>query len=826
MPLGRAIPAAARTRLPILFATALLACLGLAGRAGAATVVVDPANPGGWIIQNREDATNLLTTTPTPTGTFGEYVAGPGAPPLGTGSFRQKVGTDGNDGQRLMTNAYNGMPLSSITTLGYSTWVSNWFDGQVSYMRLYLDLDNNGSTDDVLFFEPIYQNGAYSGDPVPNQGNPALNMWQHWDALAGGWWTNTGGPPLVTIANYLVANPGAKLATDQPSLRVTAGSGAPPWDNFDGNVDNVTVNNTTYDFETSDKVAAVSPAVCISSINPCVTVPVVYTRGNNTPMRAYSVTIQLSANLTLCGPGIQSGGYLTGPQGTQMLVTPLGGNAYTVDEAILGPAACVTTSPGTLFTIPVSSVAPNAVGTITITATTARDCGNAPIAAYPGASASITIDNTPPTAITSLAAAQQKLGNAVGYRTNINLSWPGPQVEPGATVQVWRKGFGHYPDYDDAGGAVPAVPATPAAAAGSGWTLTGVVLPAADLPPSRDFWYYVAFTTDACGNVSAASNMTGGTLDYHLGDVSPGAGPTAGNNTVDGLDISRLGAHYGLTGGAVAPFADLDVGPTTNFSTDARPTTDDKINFEDLVMFAINYTPSVSLPQSAMTPVVDRDALTLDAPAAVAAGAPFTATLRLRGAGDLQAISTQLAWDHAIAEPVTMDAGGDLLAQGGVALSSGPGNVDAALLGRRDGGLGGDGVLATVTFRALQAGAPAVTIARVDARDALNRPVTLGAGANALLPTTTALLPAMPNPFRGSSTLAFTLAKSGPVDLAIYAVNGRLVRTLAKDTRNPGSYRLAWDGTDNLGRHVAPGLFFVRLSTGEGRFTRAVALIQ
>ena len=33
----------------------------------------------------------------------------------------------------------------------------------------------------------------------------------------------------------------------------------------------------------------------------------------------------------------------------------------------------------------------------------------------------------------------------------------------------------------------------------------------------------------------------------------------------------------------------LDVGPTTDYSVDARPTTDNVINFEDLIMFAINF---------------------------------------------------------------------------------------------------------------------------------------------------------------------------------------------------------------------------------------------
>ena len=42
---------------------------------------------------------------------------------------------------------------------------------------------------------------------------------------------------------------------------------------------------------------------------------------------------------------------------------------------------------------------------------------------------------------------------------------------------------------------------------------------------TRDFWYFIAYAKDGCGNVSVVSTMTGGTLGYHLGDVSNGVTP-------------------------------------------------------------------------------------------------------------------------------------------------------------------------------------------------------------------------------------------------------------------------------------------------------------
>ena len=79
--------------------------------------------------------------------------------------------------------------------------------------------------------------------------------------------------------------------------------------------------------------------------------------------------------------------------------------------------------------------------------------------------------------------------------------------------------------------------------------------------------------------MSTVSNMTGGTLDYHLGDASDGFTPGQGDNTVNTADASLLGMHYGAAGGALAGYAYLDVGPTADFTTNGRPTPDGVVAF-------------------------------------------------------------------------------------------------------------------------------------------------------------------------------------------------------------------------------------------------------
>ena len=485
---------------------------------------------------------------------------------------------------------------------------------------------------------------------------------------------------------------------------------------------------------------------------------------------------------------------------------------------------CGVTTGGTLFSIHVQKVpaALDGPGTITVTAVTARDCDNMPVAGIAGAPASLPIDFAGPVTIGNLAAVQQKSGNNHALpTTNVTLTFT-PPVDA-AVVEVYRAPYGDgttvgtYPEYT---GAVPAAPSYPPVAP---WALTSVTASGGqDNPGTRGFWYYVAFSKDGCGNISAVSNVTAGKLDYFLGDVSDGVTQCLGNNAVATEDISYLGAHYGVSLALVDPLACMDVGPTTNYSADARPVPDNKLNFEDLMMFAINYG-TVSAPQFAASPVAsDRDELKLEAPARVAAGETFTVTLRLRGTGSVQGLSTQLGWDHSVAEAVSVDAGDLVTSQNGVVFSSGAGNADAAVLGVGRG-ITGDGVLATLTFRAKVAGNPQVTILSADARDTQNQKFTLG-GTQQAPPTRTALMPAMPNPFKGTTALSFSLARAGRTELVVYSVDGRRVRVLASGVREAGQYRITWDGTDENGRAAKVGMYFIRLNTVDGHFNRSLVL--
>lgn len=592
---------------------------------------------------------------------------------------------------------------------------------------------------------------------------------------------------------------------------------------------NVTADlNVTASFAITavDQVAAApAPGSAISTATPCVTIPVVFTRQDLTPLRGYSVTIELSPNLSLCGVQFASAGYTLAPR--SFLVTPLAGNRWTVDDVTLG-SPCGATGSGTLFTVAVTSAESGGTGSITIVSVTARDCLNQPIVANPGPPASIAIDREGPARTLDLVAIQSRTGNYVPppspshATTPIGLQFTLPA--DAVSVEVYRRPFGGYPQYDENGGTEPTLPA---ALPSGGWTLTGVTAPGqSDEPATRDSWYYALVTRDAHGNPSVVSNLTTGTLNYYLGDMSNGVAECAGDDRVTSADVSLLGFHYGNVLAVNDPAECLDVGPTTDHTTNGRPLTDNLIAFEDLVILALDYGV-VTAPQLAAKPARataeagESERLTLTAPQRVVAGEIFEARIDLRAGGQLHALSVALDWSRSAAEPQAARSGGFFEGAGGVTFAAGPAALDGALLGATTPALTGEGVFAIVRFRALADGDPGIRLAGVRGRDRENRSVAIDdvlPDRSATAPTEARLLPAAPAPFTTETTIAYSLTAPSQVELAVFGIDGRRVRTLQHGIQPAGIHRATWDGTDDHGRAVAAGVYYTHLTAGSQRY--------
>ena len=107
----------------------------------------------------------------------------------------------------------------------------------------------------------------------------------------------------------------------------------------------------------------------------------------------------------------------------------------------------------------------------------------------------------------------------------------------------------------------------------------------------------------------------------------------------------------------------------------------------------------------------------------------------------------------------------------------------------------------------------------------LSTPVGVGDGPGSGAEWVAHLALRSENPLRhGDARIAFGLTRGERALVRVYDVGGRKIRTLADRTFAPGvEHVLLWDGTDDSGRRVEPGVYFYRLSTpsftGERKLT-------
>lgn len=88
------------------------------------------------------------------------------------------------------------------------------------------------------------------------------------------------------------------------------------------------------------------------------------------------------------------------------------------------------------------------------------------------------------------------------------------------------------------------------------------------------------------------------------------------------------------------------------------------------------------------------------------------------------------------------------------------------------------------------------------------------------------LHPGSPQPFNPRTTLRFELPTATHVDLSIYSLSGRLVRTVLDRPMAAGSHEVLWDGTTSNGNQATAGTYFARMRTDLGIQTQKLLLVK
>ena len=83
-----------------------------------------------------------------------------------------------------------------------------------------------------------------------------------------------------------------------------------------------------------------------------------------------------------------------------------------------------------------------------------------------------------------------------------------------------------------------------------------------------------------------------------------------------------------------------------------------------------------------------------------------------------------------------------------------------------------------------------------------------------------------PNPFNPSTTIRYSLPRPAKVTVSIHDVLGKKVDQLTSERQPAGAYLLVWDGSDQSGRELDSGVYFIRLQADSYGSTKKMVLIR
>lgn len=93
-------------------------------------------------------------------------------------------------------------------------------------------------------------------------------------------------------------------------------------------------------------------------------------------------------------------------------------------------------------------------------------------------------------------------------------------------------------------------------------------------------------------------------------------------------------------------------------------------------------------------------------------------------------------------------------------------------------------------------------------------------------PSKTELFANYPNPFNPSTTIKYSTASAGRVQLQVFDAAGRRIRVLVDEEQAAGNHDVTFDGRDDAGSAVASGVYFYRLDAEGFTQTRKMVLLK
>ena len=83
-----------------------------------------------------------------------------------------------------------------------------------------------------------------------------------------------------------------------------------------------------------------------------------------------------------------------------------------------------------------------------------------------------------------------------------------------------------------------------------------------------------------------------------------------------------------------------------------------------------------------------------------------------------------------------------------------------------------------------------------------------------------------PNPFNPTTQIKYDLPSDSYVNISIYDVMGRKIKSLFNNNQTSGYHSLRWDATNDIGEGVSAGMYIYTIQAGEYRSTKKMVLLK
>jgi len=105
--------------------------------------------------------------------------------------------------------------------------------------------------------------------------------------------------------------------------------------------------------------------------------------------------------------------------------------------------------------------------------------------------------------------------------------------------------------------------------------------------------------------------------------------------------------------------------------------------------------------------------------------------------------------------------------------------------------------------------------------------ITYGLGIDGIaIPDVYALHQNYPNPFNPTTQIKYDLPEDAMVNITIFDVMGRSIKSLVNMTQSAGYRSIQWDATNNLGEPVSAGMYIYMIQAGGFRQTKKMVLLK